>query len=918
MVDSDAAQLPAQAPHALTIDSLLAAIGTNPVAGLTTAEVISRHSHYGPNELPTAKRKSAWYRFAAQFHQLVVWILIVAAVIAGATGDWLDTITILAIVLLNAVLGFVQEERAERALESLKTLSVPLARARRDGTIHSLPAAELVPGDIVLLESGDKVPADCRLIEAFALSVQEATLTGESAAVEKDALVAVPAGAPLADRTNMSYFGTSVVAGRGLAIVVAIGLATELGKIAGMLAREKREPTPLQRRLTALGRVLVAVCLGTVALIAALLLWRGLPLGEVLLPALSLAVAAVPEGLPAVVTVALALGLRRLVRKNALVRKLPSVETLGSVTVICSDKTGTLTRNEMTVRELLVGDRLYEFGGTGYLPEGEIRVNGLVDREAEASDADLITALVIGRYCNNAQIHRDEGANRWVVVGDPTEGALIVAAMKRGAATELPDLRLEHEIPFDSTRKVMSTVYRRGDKTRMMFVKGAPEAVLALCTQVRLEKHDRPLTQELLASILRHSSEMAGRALRVLGLAYRDCREASDVPTESDLTFIGLVGMIDPPREEVRVAVERCREAGIRPVMITGDHPATARAIAAALRIVDDYAPDVLTGVELDVLDDVELERRVDSTSVYARVNAEHKLRIVHAWKRRNQIVAMTGDGVNDAPAVKAADIGIAMGITGTDVTKEAADMVLTDDNFASIVNAVEEGRGILDNIRKVILYLLACNAGEVLLMLLAAILGLPVPLTALQILWINLITDGLPALALAVEPPEPDLMRSRPRPADDSLVSWKRGRLIFIHGLMIAGCALATFQIAWQHSSGDVGLARLMTFCVTAFAQLFFALSCRSARFTWPQLGFLTNRPLIAALSISALLQCGATAVLAYRSGSIGALTATGHWGPAIGLSLLPFVCFEFGKLIAGRYSRYRSSRDIHRTTAN
>ena len=894
-------------PHSRTIEAVLAATRTDPGRGLTTAEAISRRQRYGNNELPTAEREPAWRRFATQFHQLVVWILIVAAVIAGVTGDALDTVVILAIVLLNAILGFVQEERAERALESLKNLSLPMARVRRDGDLDLLPAAELVPGDIVSLEAGDHVPADCRLIEAYALTIQEAALTGESSAVVKDAHGHVAGAASLADRTNMAYFGTSVTTGKGSAAVVATGSATELGKIAGMLAREQREPTPLQRRLASLGRVLVAVCLGIVALIAALLLARGLPLSEVLLPAISLAVAAVPEGLPAVVTVALALGLRRLVRRNALVRKLPSVETLGSVNVICSDKTGTLTRNEMTVRELMIDDRRYRFSGGGYAPEGSITADDSAKEPTFDTDADLDLALSIGRYCNGARIVRDE-AGRWTVVGDPTEGALIVAAMKRGAANAEPP-SLEYEYPFDSTRKIMSTIHRRGDGTRVMFVKGAPEAVLRRCTRVRIAGIDRLLDDERRTMILDRSAEMAGRALRVLGLAYRDEPAAGGEDAERELTFVGLVGMIDPPREEARVAVALCRAAGIRPVMITGDHPATARAIAAELGIADEQASDTLTGVDLDKLDDAELERRVSATSVYARVTAEHKLRIVHAWRRRGRIVAMTGDGVNDAPAVKAADIGIAMGITGTDVTKEAADMVLIDDNFASIVNAVEEGRGILDNIRKVIHYLLACNAGEVLLMLFAAMFGLPVPLAALQILWINLVTDGLPALALAVEPPEPGLMNRRPPSMDVGVISWKRGRLIIVHGLLIAASALATFQIAWSRSSGDIELARLTTFCVIAFSQLFFALSCRSARLTFWQLGLGTNRPLVAAVAASALLQAGATALLAYQKDLIKALADPWICGAAFVLALLPVACFEAGKIFVAQVRQSHQS---------
>lgn len=888
------------APHALAVEKVIAKFEVDVERGLTTAEAATRRSRYGGNRLPDAVVRPWWLRFASQFNQLVVWILIAAAVIAGATGDLIDTVAILAIVLLNGVLGFVQEERAEQALESLKKMAVPATRVRRNGELKSLPACELVPGDVVLLEAGDSVPADARLIEAYVLSLQEAALTGESVPVEKNARQVVQAAVAPADRTNMIFFGTAVAAGKGTAIVTSTGASTELGRIAGMLAREEREPTPLQKRLAELGRILVIVCLTIVAIIAGLLLLRGMPLMEVLMPAISLAVAAVPEGLPAVVTVALALGLRRLVRRNALVRKLPSVETLGSVTVICTDKTGTLTRNEMTVRELIVGDVGYEITGTGYEPHGEFQPRPIDEAASPVNDDNLELALLIGARCNNSQVTSKDGSGRWEVLGDPTEGALVVAAMKHGLAPSDNSWQLEYEIPFDSTRKLMSAAYRRGDGTRVMYVKGAPEAVLALSRARRIDGKDELLTDDDRTSVLRQNTEMAGRALRVLALAYRDDPPPSgDGNAEAELTFVGLVGMIDPPRDEVRDAVALCRQAGIRPVMITGDHPGTAEAIARELGILSDEAPAVVSGRELDQFDDTELERRVTQTSVYARVTAEHKLRVVHAWKRRGHIVAMTGDGVNDAPAVKAADIGIAMGITGTDVTKEASDMVLTDDNFTSIVHAVEEGRGILDNIQKVIHYLLACNAGEVLLMLFAAILGLPVPLTALQILWINLITDGLPALALAVEPPEPNLMRRKPRLPDASLISWKQGRLILWHGLLLSFTSLAAFAVVRYIAPDDLAAARLTTFCVTAFAQLFFALACRSERLTWPQLGWFTNAPLLLAIAGSALLQLAVTVPLA-AYGKVGpALLDPRIWLSASALALTPVSLFEIGKLI-------------------
>lgn len=881
------------------------ALQADPGQGLSTPEAEARRARFGMNRLPEAEPSPCWLRFLSQFHQLVVYILIAAAIIAVATGEWVDALAILAIVILNGVLGFVQEERAEQALESLKQMSTPTARVRRDGRLSSLPAAELVPGDVVLVEAGDSAPADARLIEAFGLTVQEAALTGESVPVEKDAARVVDAKAGPADRTNMIFFGTSVAAGKAEAVVTRTGADTELGHIAGMLARAEREPTPLQRRLAGLGRVLVVACLSIVAVIAGLLLARGMPLSEVLLPAVSLAVAAVPEGLPAVVTVALALGLQRLVRRNALVRKLPSVETLGSVTVICSDKTGTLTRNEMTVRELIVGEVRYEVTGTGYEPRGEIKAAG-GDASPSARDDDLTLALTVGLRCNNAKVVNsgDDGA-RWKVLGDPTEGALIVAAKKQGLSEEDAKLQLEYELPFDSTRKVMSTAFRRGDGSRVLFVKGAPEAVLERCRSRRIAGRVEPLADDARQTVLRHNIELADQALRVLGLAYRDDPPSRDVQSqeiESDLTFVGLVGMIDPPRDEVRDAVARCREAGIRPVMITGDHPSTARAIARELGIIDDESTEVLPGPELDGLSDEALAERVEHVAVYARVTAEHKLRVVRAWKSRNQVVAMTGDGVNDAPAVKAADIGIAMGITGTDVTKEASDMVLTDDNFTSIVGAVEEGRGIYDNIQKVIHYLLACNAGEVLLMLLAAIIGIPVPLTALQILWINLVTDGLPALALAVERPEPNLMQRHPRLPDSSIISRRSGGRILFHGSLIAIASLSAFAMAWHFAPGNLDGARWITFGVTAFAQLLFAGACRSRRLTWPQLGWLSNRPLLAALTVSGLLQ---TAVMlpALWNGM-----APSDWRIAVTavlMTFLPISVFETTKYLSPPRSR-------------
>ena len=684
-----------------------------------------------------------------------------------------------------------------------------------------------------------------------------------------------------------------------------------MGHIAGLLQRSAPEPTPLQRRLAELGKVLVFVCLVIVVVIFSLQLARGGELLEMLLISVSLAVAAVPEGLPAVVTLTLALGLQRMVKRNALVRKLPSVETLGSVTVICSDKTGTLTRNEMTVREIVTGGERFQVTGGGYAPHGQF----LKCRDPESSPAepvnprdesDLIQALTTAARCNNATVSpRGDDADSWQVIGDPTEGALVVAALKAGIEARDREQHVLYEIPFDSERKAMSVVLEEPNGTRVMHSKGAPEVILAKCIAERRGGQVEPLTDDRRSQLLRSNSEMAGRALRVLGLAYRDHSATQGTEyDETDLIFAGLVGMIDPPREEAKEAVRRCRAAGIRPVMITGDHPATALAIARELHIAGDD-DRVVTGQELNALSDEELKVQVDQIAVYARVSAEHKLRVVHAWKQRGQIVAMTGDGVNDAPAVKAADIGIAMGITGTDVTKEASDMVLTDDNFASIVNAVEEGRGIFDNIQKFVHYLLSCNAGEVLLMFFAALIGWPVPLSAIQILWINLVTDGLPALALGMEPPERDIMSRSPRPPHEAVITRKRGLLILFHGTLIASVAGLGFWLIYQGDETHLARARTVTFCVMAFSQLFFAIGCRSQRFTMPELGLFSNPHLFGAIVISGLLQLSVVTLPFAQPVFEVATHLAWEWLLIGALALTPVTIIEFVKLLRAAFRK-------------
>lgn len=892
-------------PHAITAGEVLTRFGVDAERGLGESELEARRASSGPNQLAEPPPASKWRLFLGQFLEPVIGILIVAAVIAGLMGEWVDTLAILAIVLLNGVLGFIQEERAERALAALQRLSAPLAKVLREGRLQSVSARDLVPGDRIAVEAGDRIPADARLIRTFDLRIHEAALTGESVPVAKDAQEVLDESSPLGDRRNMIYMGTTAAAGKADAVVVAIGMDTELGRIAGMLGRTERESTPLQRRLAELGKVLIAVVLGIVALIFSIRLLRGGALLESFLLSVSLAVAAVPEGLPAVVTLALAIGLQRLVRRNALVRKLPSVETLGSVTVICSDKTGTLTRNEMTVREVVTGSAHYHVSGAGYEPRGSFHPRGEGDERVpgEAIEPrdwpDLMRALRIAAWCNTAQVApRPEGEPGWQVIGDPTEGALVVAARKAELQASHWDDRLLHEIPFDSDRKAMSVVIREPDDSATMYTKGAPEVLLAKCEREWRHGRIEPLTPGRRAEILRTAAEMASRALRVLALADRHHPDPGHEAArrEEDLVFVGLVGMIDPPREEVRAAVRTCQGAGIRPVMITGDHPATALAIARELGIAGEH-DRALTGREIDELGD-DLAATVEGISVYARVSAEHKLRIVRAWKARGQVVAMTGDGVNDAPAVKAADIGIAMGITGTDVTKEASDMVLTDDNFASIVSAVEEGRGIFDNIHKFIHYLLASNASEVLLMLFAALVGWPAPLTAVQILWINLVTDGLPALALGVEPPERDIMRRPPRPPHEPVITRSRGLLILYHGTLMATVGVVAFAFTFQRGE-DLERARTAVFCTLAFTQLFFSFACRSQSLTLLELGLFSNPYLFGAIAGSALLQLAVvTLPLAHPVFDIPGHPG-GDWLYILPLALVPVTVVEVAKLI-------------------
>jgi P-type Ca2+ transporter type 2C len=910
-----------RAAHSMELGQLAAALGSDTEMGLAEAQVADLRAAHGSNQLAQAPPIPLWRRLLGQFKDLVIWILIVAAVIAAVMGEVTDAVAILAIVLLNGIIGFVQEEKAERALAALRNMSSPMAKVLRGGAIQQIPAADLVPGDRIELEAGDHVPADARLISAFSLQVQEAALTGESTAAEKDAAAVLPPETSLGDRRNMVYQGTVASTGKASAIVVATGMKTELGRIAGLLARQTRELTPLQRRLAELGRVLVVVCLVLVAIVFVLQLRRGGDLFQVFLVSVSLAVAAVPEGLPAVVTLALALGLQRMAARHALVRKLPSVETLGSVTVVCTDKTGTLTRNEMTVRTVIAGDREFHVSGSGYKPEGRFHLatpsassshdDGSASNAPEAAPVsneainaadypDLRLLLTAAARCNSARLVRSgDQQDAWQVIGDPTEGALLVTAMKAGIDTTRNDFQLISEIPFDSNRKAMSVISKETDGSEVIYTKGAPEVVLAMCNRQIHDERERPLTDEIRQRILRKNAALADQALRVLALAYRRRGADGNELKEAELVLAGLAGMIDPPREEAKPAVESCHSAGIRPIMITGDHPATARAIASELGILS--AKDgVMTGQELENASDDELIAKVEQISVYARVSAEHKLRVVKAWQRRGEIVAMTGDGVNDAPAIKTADIGIAMGIAGTDVTKEASDMVLTDDNFRSIVNAVEEGRCIFDNIQNIVHYLLACNAGEVLFMFSAAAAGWPLPLAAIQILWINLVTDGLPALALALEPPDQGVMQRPPRPPHEPVLTLRRAWRIVFHGALVATATAIGFWLIYQGRAERLDQARTVAFCILAFAQLFFSFACRSERYTLLQLGLFTNRYLLAAILLSGLLQLSVVLLPFVRHFfEVPAALPGSEWLLILLLALAPVTVVELVKLL-------------------
>ncbi|RAL26102.1 calcium-translocating P-type ATPase, SERCA-type [Thermoflavimicrobium daqui] len=837
----------------------------DPTLGLNEKEVEARLKEVGPNQLVEGEKTSYLSVFIAQFKDFMVWVLLVATIISGLLGEYTDAIAIIAIVIINAILGFVQEVRAERSLSALKKLSAPTARVLREGQWTRVDASRLVPGDIISLESGDRIPADLRFLKAENLYIEESALTGESVPVQKISAKLSKADVPLGDRKNMGYMGTMVVRGTGTGIVVSTGMATEMGRIAHLIESTEEMETPLQHRLEQLGKVLVIVALMLTALVVVTGILHGHDGYKMFLAGVSLAVAAIPEGLPAIVTIALALGVQRMIKKRAIVRKLPSVETLGCATVICSDKTGTLTQNKMTVTHIWTDNHVVQVSGRGYQPEGQFLHE---NKELNLSTTPSLRRLLeIAVLCNNAQLicKKAKGGllrrkqEDWGIDGDPTEGALLVAGAKGGFSQSgmSHEWKRIKEYPFDSERKMMSVIAMNQRGKQFVFTKGAPDILLARCTQIYHQGKIMALTPTIRAEVLKKNDELARMALRNLAFAYKELtpQEASSRSShvEQGLTFVGLAGMIDPPREEAKEAIRVCRRAGIKTVMITGDHQTTAEAIAVELGIKQ---PNGLTinGQDLNSIKEKEFLQKVNDIDVYARVSPEHKLKIVKALQEKGHVVAMTGDGVNDAPAIKAANIGIAMGVTGTDVSKEASSLILADDNFATIVSAVEEGRHIYDNIRKFISYLLASNVGEILVMFLAMLGGFPLPLVPIQILWVNLVTDGLPAMALGVDPAEEDTMSRPPRDSKESIFARRVGWKIVTRGLLIGLCSLAAFWITYTEYPENLVLAQTVAFATLVMSQLVYVFDCRSAGSIFSRTPF-DNKPLLLAVVSSILL---------------------------------------------------------------
>jgi Ca2+-transporting ATPase len=854
--------------HNLESDEVLKKLDSSPI-GLDDKDAARRLETYGPNELVETLKVSPLKMFLRQFADLMVIILIIAAMISASIGIYhmiedggisdeiFDAIVIMIIVILNAVFGFVQEYKAEQAIQALKAMAAPTARAFRDGEAIQVPARELVPGDVIALATGDRIPADGRLTEAINLNADEASLTGESVPVGK-LTHSLNGDIFLGDRRNMVYSGTAIESGRGKAVIVCTGMQTELGKIAGMVQEMEEEP-PLKAKINRMAKqigIIVLVAVGIVFAVGAL---RGIDMVKMFLTAVSLAVAAIPEGLPAVVTISLALGVQRMVRRHALIRRLPAVETLGSATVICSDKTGTLTKGEMNIRTIQTDDAIFKVKGDGFTPEGEFyHGNEAID---PLKNETLKLLLRAGILCNDSELVQKEG--QWSIDGDTTEGTLLVAA--RRAGLDFDECCAEErigEIGFSSDRKRMTTIHE-GNPSKVAYSKGATESLLEISDRILEDGQVVPLHQEKKDSINRATEAMAMKGLRTLALAYRplpdNLADFSEEVVETDLIFLGHVGMIDAPRSDAIQAIEECKRAGIHVVMITGDHKLTATAVAKEMGLIEEHVDHAVTGGELSKLSDQELHEQVEHIPVYARVSPADKLRIIDAWKDKGHIVAMTGDGVNDAPALKKADIGVAMGITGTDVSKESADMILTDDNFASIVHSVEEGRSIYDNIRKFVLYLLSCNTGEVATMFIATMLFVDARvlpfLLPVQILWMNLVTDGLPALALGVDPAAPDVMERKPKDPNEPPITKDMIAIMMAVGLIMAIGTLLVFHFAFE-SGVSIERARTMAFSTLVMFQMFFVFSARSPYIPLHKLGFFGNKKLILAVAVSLMLQ--------------------------------------------------------------
>ncbi|MEM0076845.1 MAG: cation-translocating P-type ATPase [Thermoproteota archaeon] len=814
--------------HALPIEKVFEILKTRK-EGLTQEEAKERLSLYGFNEIEKEKEKSVLLLFVQQFNNPLILLLIVATLFSALIGEVLDAAVILVVVLASAGLGFVEEYRSEKAIQLLKKLTLPETHVIRNGKETSIPTREVVVGDIIILRSGDRVPADLRLIETFNLRIDESSLTGESIPVEKFATI-LSADTLLFDRVNMAYSGTLVTYGRGTGVVVATGMNTEFGKVAKIVQAEEEVETPLERRMNTIGKWLIAFSLSVCGVVAFLGILRGNPLIEMILWGISLAVAAVPEALPAVVTGSLAIGMYEMAKRKAIVKRLPAVETLGCTSVICSDKTGTMTKGEMTVKKIYVSGKFFDVSGSGYEPKGSFYFyNEKVDLNQER---DLYLLLKFAALCNDAKLIYENKV--WRIIGDTTEGALVVAARKAGITEEeLNVYKRVNEIQFTSERKRMTTIHVAPEGEKLVAImKGAPEVVVTKCNYVIENGNIKILTEEKMAEILKVNENMAEVGLRNIAVAYKEEKklpeELNEEEFERNFIFLGVLGILDPPREEVKEAIQLCKDAGIDVVMITGDHKLTAETIAKELNLVGDENNIVLTGADLEKIDEVELSKIAEKVKIYARVSPEHKMKIVAALKRKGHIVAMTGDGINDAPALKMADIGVAMGITGTEVTKETADVVLADDNFATIVSAVKEGRRIFDNIKKYLTYLLRCNIAEILFMLVSTLIGLPLPLTAVQLLWVNLTTDGLPAIALGIEPAEEDVMKRKPRSLKESIFTKKDVLLYFIFiPAMITLFLLSLFL--WSLSNESLIEARTQALTAMILIELLMAISSHS-----------------------------------------------------------------------------------------